>query len=320
MNPSSFSVIVPVYNRARLVGATLDAILAQDTPPTEVIVVDDGSTDDTPAVLATYSQVRTIRVTNGGDLAARNVGMRAASGSLVAFCDSDDLWRPGFLTAMAGLWQRAPGLTAAYGNFQTIRNDVWNQRTKFDDAPSGFWRDLRPVGPGICIFEQPIVDRLLEFQPFFPSAMVVDRLAFLNAGGWDEAVSRIIGTDFATALRVAEQPIGVVQQPLVGIRQHSGNFSGDVLTMNLGEARILEHVLATRPAVAAYRQAVLASIAIRRAAAADIAFDRRDFTSVRQIQRMLLPGHRPLRRRLKGWISGLPKPIAEYAADLVSRG
>lgn len=320
MDALTISVVVPAYNRAGLIPQTLDAILAQDTPALEVIAVDDGSTDATPAVLDGYRpRVRTIRVANGGDLAARNTGLRAASGRLVAFCDSDDLWQPGFLAAMARLWRQAPDLVAAYGNFRIVRDGAWGGGTKFDDAPPGFWDGLRGVGPGVARFDGPVVGRLLAFQPFFPSAMVVDRAGFLALGGWDEGASRIVGTDFATALRVAEHPLGVVQEALVGIRKHEANFSGDVQATKLGEAVILEHVLATRPALAPLRGAVLASIADRRAAAADLAFDRRDFTAVRRIQAMLPPDHLPAARRAKGWISRLPPPVAMRVAGLASR-
>src|SRR3981081_4344217 len=111
---SRISVVVPAYNRAALLPLTLDAILTQVPPPREVIVVDDGSWDDTQAVLAGYAApVRTIRIENSGALVARKVGMHAASGELVAFCDSDDLWRPGFLAAMEALWRAEPGTKAA---------------------------------------------------------------------------------------------------------------------------------------------------------------------------------------------------------------
>ena len=186
MDEPSVSVVVPTFNRAGLIGSTLDAILTQDHPAAEIVVVDDGSTDATPDVLSAYAgRVRTIRTGNGGDLAARNVGLHAASGRLVAFCDSDDLWRPGFLAAMARLWRQAPGLMAAFGNFQAVRNGVWEPGTKFEDAPPGFWHGAQEVGPDGWRFDQPILLRLLAFQPFFPSAMVVDRLGFTAVGGWD---------------------------------------------------------------------------------------------------------------------------------------
>jgi glycosyltransferase involved in cell wall biosynthesis len=88
----TIGVVVPAYNRAALLPATLDAIIAQTHPPSEIIVVDDGSTDATPELLGRYApRVRHLRIDNSGDLAARNVGLRAAATDLVAFCDSEDL-------------------------------------------------------------------------------------------------------------------------------------------------------------------------------------------------------------------------------------
>lgn len=313
----SFSVIIPAYNRATLLPCTLDAVLAQALPPDEVIVVDDGSTDGTAAVAAAYaSPVRCIGIKNSGDMAARNVGLRAARADRVAFCDSDDLWRPGFLVAMAALWQAAPGVRAAYCDFVTVRDDVWGTESKFADAPAGFWNGLRPVGPEAGVFDAPVVERLLGFQPLFPSCMAADRAFLLSLGGWDEGVGRTLGSDFATALLVADHPpLGIVRQPLVGIRKHAGNFSRDVQAMNLGDAFVLEHVLATRPSLAPLAPAIRASIGQRRAEALDIAFVRRDFDGVRQIAAKL--GTLPGRARIKRLIAGLPDPLRGVVATVV---
>jgi glycosyltransferase involved in cell wall biosynthesis len=311
-----FSVVMPSYNRADLIGESLDSILAQDLPPDEVIVVDDGSTDGTPDVVARYgNRVRLIRVENGGDLVARNIGLRAATNPLVAFCDSDDLWEPQFLSAMADLWRREPGLGVAYGNFRIVREGRWSEKAKFQDAPPGYWDELRSIGPEAGMFDTPSIMRLLRFQPFFASAIVVSREAFMARGGWDEGASRIVGTDFATALRMAERPVGVLLRPLVGIRKHASNFSGDTRRMHLGDAQILEYVLASRPWLEQYRPAILASIAARRAAAADLAFDSRDFVAVRDIQKRVKARDLTLRRQLKGLISRLPSPVARWVAD-----
>ena len=127
----SISVVIPAYNRAALLPATLDAVLAQSLPPDEVIVVDDGSTDDTVAVAGRYApRVRCLTIANGGDLVARNAGMAEATGSHVAFCDSDDLWRPGFLASMAALWRAEPRTRAAFGNFVAVRAGVWQAAGK----------------------------------------------------------------------------------------------------------------------------------------------------------------------------------------------
>lgn len=95
------SVIIPTYNRAHCVGEAIDSVLAQVPPADEVIVVDDGSTDDTAEVLAAYGdRITVLHQQNAGAAAARNTGIRHATGEWVAFLDSDDLWRPGRLAAL----------------------------------------------------------------------------------------------------------------------------------------------------------------------------------------------------------------------------
>ena len=316
----NISVVVPTYNRADLLPASIDAILAQTLPPDEIIVVDDGSRDDTQVVLRRYApRVRSVLIENSGDLVARNAGLRAASGHLVAFCDSDDVWMPGFLEAMAAIWSAEPGTKTAFCDFVLVRDGIWEAASKFDDAPAGFWDGLRQIGPDTGVFDEPVIDRLIRFQPFFPSTMVVDRRPFLGLGGWDEATSRIVGSDFATALRVGEHPpIGVLRRPLVGIRKHSGNFSGDVQAMNLGDARILEIVLAARPSLGAYREQIQESIIARRRQAFDAAFARRDFAGVDSIYQLLPASARSSALiRVKHRVAGMPAGIREMTASLL---
>ena len=129
------SVVIPTYNRADLIPFTLDSILDQTLLPREVIVVDDGSRDDTQAVLARYGdRVRSIVIPNSGSIVARNIGLRAATHPLVAFCDSDDLWLPNFLERMAALWRAEPATKVAYANFRIVRDGVWLDEAKFGAA------------------------------------------------------------------------------------------------------------------------------------------------------------------------------------------
>ena len=323
MSARRITAVVPAWNRAALLPETLDRILAQTRAPDEVIVVDDGSEDDTPALLARYAVrgVRAVRTANAGDLAARNVGLREASGDLVAFCDSDDLWEPGFLAAMEALWEARPELRAAYGNFRIVRNGQWSEATKFDDAPPGFWEGLVPLRPGAFTFEHPVAERLVRFQPFFPAALVAGRAFLLEAGGWDEGVSGLVGRDFATALRIAEYaPLGILWEPLVGIRKHESNDSGDVLAMNLGDADVLEHVIRTRPPFAVHAQVFRESAAARRRAALDTAFARGRFEDVRNIARLLPVDGLPALARVKHAVAGLPEPARAVLARLVLAG
>ena len=315
------SVVIPTYNRAKIIGETIAAVMRQTHPSAEIIVVDDGSTDTTPATLAAYNDhIRIIRIPNSGDLVARNTGLNVASGDLVAFCDSDDVWESDYLNAMASLWNDEPGLHAAYADFRILRDGEVSERSKFEDAPPGFWDAMRLLASDRGVFEAPYVADLLRFQPFFPSTMTVERKTFLAIGGWDERVSRSIGCDFATALRTAANPpVGVVRRPLVRIRKHSGNLSGDTERMNLGDAAVLQHVLASNPAMEPMRSKFEASMAERREAALHAAFDRRDFAAVRAAFAMLPPGVPSIRTRLKRVISSLPTPLAVVAASILSR-
>src|SRR4051794_23346320 len=88
------SVVVTTYQHAHLLGDALASVLAQTVPPREVVVVDDGSTDDPASVVAHYPGVRLIRQENQGLSAARNTGLRAATGARVLFLDADDLLTP----------------------------------------------------------------------------------------------------------------------------------------------------------------------------------------------------------------------------------
>lgn len=316
------SVIIPTYNRADLLPATLAAIRAQTLPPAEIIVIDDGSTDATPALLAATPDIRVIRVPNGGDLVARNVGLAAASAPYVAFCDSDDLWRPEFLAAMAALFRAVPDLPAAYGDFVLVRDDLWTEAGKFAAAPAGFWDGIRRLGPDQAVFDQPIVARLIGFQPLFVSCLVA-RTDWLRAiGGWDASVGRVLAGDFATALRLAQHaPLGLLLAPLVGIRKHAANISGNDVATALGEAEVLAHVLAARPELAPLVPLIGASIRRRREAALAGAFVGGDFAAVIRIAALLGPGPRRLSGRAKQWVAGLPpEPRAILARLLLAGG
>lgn len=97
---SDMSVVIPTFNAARFLTDAIASVLAQDLAPLEVIVVDDGSTDDTVAVVRSFNAAVTlIRQDHSGTSAARNLGVSHAVGDLIAFCDADDLWLPGKLRA-----------------------------------------------------------------------------------------------------------------------------------------------------------------------------------------------------------------------------
>ena len=122
-----FSAVIPAFNRERCIGAAIESVLRQTYPVHEVIVVDDGSTDGTPAVVAHAAQrdsrVRYLRQLNGGAAAARNRGIEVASGDWIAFLDSDDIWTPDKLANTARVIDAGPHIEFVHTNRTQVRPD-----------------------------------------------------------------------------------------------------------------------------------------------------------------------------------------------------
>ena len=103
------SVIIPAYNAARTIRTTLDSVLIQTCPADEILVMDDGSTDETPEILESYkSSVQVLRQDNKGVAAARNELYARAAGDFIAFLDSDDIWHPSYLQTQTALLDAHP--------------------------------------------------------------------------------------------------------------------------------------------------------------------------------------------------------------------
>src|ERR1700683_1346744 len=109
------SVVIPTHNRALQVKEAIDSVLAQSEPVREIIVVDDGSTDDTQKQLSTYAdRVRVLILQGEGASAARNSGIRAALGQWIAFLDDDDVWLPAKIERQMMLARQNPKLALIY--------------------------------------------------------------------------------------------------------------------------------------------------------------------------------------------------------------
>lgn len=124
MTPFRASVVIPTYNYGRFLAHAVDSVLSQTLPAHEVIVVDDGSTDDTPAVAERYAgRITYLRRANAGVSAARNAGIAAATGDWVAFLDADDAWEPGFLAGVRSACEQEPRPALVFTDFR-IFGDV----------------------------------------------------------------------------------------------------------------------------------------------------------------------------------------------------
>lgn len=115
------SVVIPAYNAGRYLAETLDSVLAQTRAAHEIIVVDDGSTDDTPAVAARFAdRVIYVRQANRGVSAARNTGIERATGDWIAFLDADDLWASRFLECVRPVCLSDPRPALVFTDFRTF--------------------------------------------------------------------------------------------------------------------------------------------------------------------------------------------------------
>ena len=132
------SVIVPTYNQGRFIGDAIKSILAQTVEPEQIIIVDDGSTDDTELAVRRYQDPRIeyIKQSHAGVAAARNTGLNAARGEFVTFLDADDRWGPEFIERLHGLLAEDPTVVCAFSNF------VW-----FSHETGKILRDQFPAYP-----------------------------------------------------------------------------------------------------------------------------------------------------------------------------
>jgi hypothetical protein len=304
------SAIIPAYNRADFLPETIATLLAQTSAPHEIIVVDDGSTDGTEAAVARFGDaVRYRRIENSGAPVARNVGAAMATGDWLWFCDSDDLWRPEFLARMRALAATAPYPKFLFGNFQLVRDGVWEQVTKFDTAPKDFWNAIasRKNETG-TIFTEPLYPHILKFQPIFPSTIVMTKALFDAVGGFDAKFARTASEDFEFTLRcVAEAPIGMIEASLTGVRRHGGNFSGNQLKNLLGEVKILRHAQAHHAAAPRYAALIDADIRQRNLQALDLAFANGDYNLVQSLAREIGKDGLSFKPRLKASLAALPE-------------
>jgi glycosyltransferase involved in cell wall biosynthesis len=223
MNPASVSVVIPTWNSAALVTQAIDSVLAQTVLPAEVIVIDDGSSDDTAARLTRYpGQVRYCYQANQGVSAARNRGLAEARGEWIAFLDADDVWHPRKLELqLQALAQRS---------------EVGLLGTQVFDWPA-------PAFPKVTVPVDPIQvvpwERLVVKNYFTTSSVLVRRALFERVGGFD---TRLQGPeDHDRWLHIAEQAVVAnLALPLTGYRCVSGSLSKQARRMQAGMTTILQ--------------------------------------------------------------------------------
>jgi glycosyltransferase involved in cell wall biosynthesis len=224
------SVIIPAYNVAEFIGEALDSVLAQTFTDYEIIVINDGSPDSEALerVLAPYlSRIVYLKQENRGVSAARNTGINAARGSLLAFLDADDTWLPSYLEIQVARIQADPTIDVLYPNVIMFGGSSEDGEEFMTICPSS----------GEVTFE-----RLLSQDCNVSNCSIARRDTIIHAGLFDEALRSV--EDFDLWLRVVKRGgrIAYHRDVLARYRRRSGSLTADPIRLSENVIRVLEKV------------------------------------------------------------------------------
>lgn len=238
--PQTISVVIPTFNYGRFLRDAIKSVLAQTLSADEVIVVDDGSTDDTEAVVREVGlRVKYLHQENRGVCAARNRGVAESNGELVAFLDADDAWEPTKLALQSSRFDEDPEIGLVHCGMREFNSETGETLAMLVDGAEG------DVADRLLLWETPAVN-------VSGSSIAVSRRAFEEVGGFDTQMK--VGEDWDFCYRVARRyKVGFVPEPLVNYRSHGDAAHRNVEEMERGMARFYEKAFAD-PAVAHLRR------------------------------------------------------------------
>jgi glycosyltransferase involved in cell wall biosynthesis len=233
MSENLVTAVIPSFNHGHFVLEAVESVLAQSYRPVEVIVVDDGSEDDTFERLKPYlDRIHYIRQENRGLSAARNTGIRAASGEWIAFLDADDVWAPQKIEIQLKAAGDYPAAMLVGGNC--------NNNTQFENPPEH-----------IAVKEFDVID-FLTTTPFGPSSALMQRSVFDEIGLFDEELSPVADRDMW--LRVAVRfPVVRVEWPCWHYRSSPEQMSRNPKAMLANLRSALDKFFKQQPAYSCYK-------------------------------------------------------------------
>lgn len=197
-----FSVVTPLYNKASFIEKTLESVISQTYTDFEIIVVNDGSTDNSlsvaESVLAGFSNARFINQSNAGVSTARNAGIAAASGEYICFLDGDDWWEPTFLEEMDKLIRDYPNAGLYCTNYYYVHN---GKSTVKLDIPTGYFNYCKEYARSLCMIAT-------------SSSSSSSKAVLTEMGGFKQNLK--LGEDFDLWIRIAlKYGTAILNKPLV---------------------------------------------------------------------------------------------------------
>lgn len=231
------SVIIPTYNRATLVVESLKSVLTQCFRDFEVIVVDDGSTDNTEEALKPYlGRIRYVKQRNQGASAARNTGIRAAKGELIAFNDSDDLWFSDKLEKQVRYLDEHPDVAMSVGNGVFFGNPKIEGKKVIPDK-----RAVPLENDGV------IIHALFMKSCIRTSTMVTRRHVVDDLQGFDQEFKVCEDLDFVFRVLARKYKVAFINDSLFRLRKHPFHLGDDSETRTLFNIKAIEKLLRDYP-------------------------------------------------------------------------
>jgi len=257
------SVAIPTYNRADYLKEALDSILSQTYLPNEIIVVDDGSTDHTAEIIASYgTQIKSIKIKNSGAAIARKTAAEASVYPWLAFCDSDDVWLPNHLQRRVSLLKKHPEVAFSFSDSLSFGPAATSGKSIYTDAPINWWSQFDSVKKEhYLLMGKNAYIPFLKFNPAWPTTTILTRALYDKIGGIDPRYSRMAAED-ADMTRKAILQGNVLCDLTITAKQrrHSGNISAQVLQNFLGKCQILQNHISLNIAPETLHPAITAEI------------------------------------------------------------
>lgn len=233
------SVVIPCFNAERYIASTLRAVQAQAGAVLEIIVVDDGSTDGSAALVERdFPSVRLLRRANAGVAAARNAGIAAATTDWVAFCDADDIWLPGKLAAQFAAMDAAPGCRMSYTAWHVWFSDAAEPDPALLQRLAAEGTDAKWSGATGWLYPELLLDCVV-----WTSSVLMQRSLLAEIGDFDTTLR--IGEDYDLWLRASRVTrIERVARPLALYRQHPASITRSAPRDNY-RGRVVQRALDT---------------------------------------------------------------------------
>ena len=237
MRRELISVIIPTFNSRYIVEA-IQSVISQTYSNWEIVVVDDGSTEDTEAIIKQcWKKIKYIRQDNKGPASARNLGVTAANGEFIAFLDADDIWLEGKLDEQLKYMQENPNIGLSYTDYSVFDESG----TKCPSAFQLLEADKHRVRTFRDLILHPVV---------WTSTVMVKRDVFERVGGFDESMSR--GEDYDLWLRIAAHgAIDGIPKVLAKYRRHADSLSNSPIGCSVPpEVQVLRRAVKRFPHLA----------------------------------------------------------------------